>query len=312
MKFLSILLSSFILLTCVNVTDLQGQPRFPPAGDGVGHQGPGTYCSYDLYIQVPLTNLNLFPPTLNGKGKETLPQSYPPMFLELQYDGQTYNYPVTEFDFFVQDNSAFNLYISTIKHRINYCHDCYDSGPGFSIFTYPITMKLLLENGDPYPACDYTDADDIFSCLYFDTPCPSTSNSSTKIADTCNNPELTEGNGTFKISCYNVSAVQDSIRKGSSFNSGIGRRSRLDASSTDQKLNVYPNPSIDEVNIYIPTVIENGQLDIFNTSGQKVYNSAKLKGDTTHSVNTSELSAGTYIIRVQEQDLVLYKRIMKL
>lgn len=71
---------------------------------------------------------------------------------------------------------------------------------------------------------------------------------------------------------------------------------------------IYPNPFQNRLNIYLGNLSEHGQIDIYNTLGEKVY-SGEFEGNIV-SVN-SNLTAGVYFIQIISPHLNYRQRIIR-
>lgn len=63
-------------------------------------------------------------------------------------------------------------------------------------------------------------------------------------------------------------------------------------------INVYPNPTLDKINISIPadSLFQNYNIQLFDIKGQEVY--ASIASSLQMQIDVSNLGAGTYILRV--------------
>lgn len=64
----------------------------------------------------------------------------------------------------------------------------------------------------------------------------------------------------------------------------------------DQKLSITPNPTMGQTEINFSGDIDNGKIEVFNASGQKVL-SKKVRGNN-YQLNMADLSPGNYVIRL--------------
>lgn len=82
----------------------------------------------------------------------------------------------------------------------------------------------------------------------------------------------------------------------------------VDVEELTEELNVYPNPTLDELNISV-AIEDNAVAQIYNYNGALI-RTIKLEEELT-TINISELAAGIYIIKVDSGDEVMIKRIIK-
>lgn len=71
------------------------------------------------------------------------------------------------------------------------------------------------------------------------------------------------------------------------------------------KIELYPNPARDIAHLSIPGALDNGQLDIYNLLGSRVYSGA-VRGDK--EIDLSNLDAGLYIARISDGGKVIATR----
>ncbi|MBK5285520.1 MAG: T9SS type A sorting domain-containing protein [Bacteroidia bacterium] len=71
--------------------------------------------------------------------------------------------------------------------------------------------------------------------------------------------------------------------------------------------NIFPNPATDKLSV--SGLSGKGEINIFNTIGEKCLTLTLSKGEVTASVNVSELSPGIYFVSVRDEknDLVVRK-----
>lgn len=71
------------------------------------------------------------------------------------------------------------------------------------------------------------------------------------------------------------------------------------------RIAVYPNPVRDMAHLSIPGTLDNGQIDIYNLLGSRVY-STSVRGDK--DLDLSSLDAGLYIARISDGGKVIATR----
>ncbi|MBS1683932.1 MAG: T9SS type A sorting domain-containing protein [Bacteroidetes bacterium] len=71
------------------------------------------------------------------------------------------------------------------------------------------------------------------------------------------------------------------------------------------KIEFYPNPVRDMAHLAIPGTLDNGQIDIYNLLGSRVY-SGTVRGDK--DIDLSSLDAGLYIARISDGGKVIATR----
>ena len=72
-------------------------------------------------------------------------------------------------------------------------------------------------------------------------------------------------------------------------------------SKKQEKLILFPNPSSDKLTIFLQSEIKEGySIEIFNLMGQKVFEKKKCSNTISISLDSFNLSAGTYIVAVKQ------------
>ncbi len=66
----------------------------------------------------------------------------------------------------------------------------------------------------------------------------------------------------------------------------------------DSRLQIFPNPSNDNINIRVNNLQSGAVLEILHPQGSVVYQQNLLKGTSLHTVNVSDLEPGFYIVRI--------------
>jgi Secretion system C-terminal sorting domain/NHL repeat len=78
---------------------------------------------------------------------------------------------------------------------------------------------------------------------------------------------------------------------------------------TSESINVYPNPTYNDLTLYIPGQNLKGSIQIINELGQVVY---QQNIDSNNSrVNLKNLPIGMYMAKIQLDDKIIYKKIFK-
>ena len=78
--------------------------------------------------------------------------------------------------------------------------------------------------------------------------------------------------------------------------------SDIDAS----QISIYPNPVRNEMRINLPSNLENGQIDIYNLIGSKVYSQSV--GKSAKEIDLSSLESGLYVARISENGKIIATR----
>lgn len=267
-----------VLMFCFNFVMLS-QPVVTAGTDSDGTTLEcGLYCNQNITIEVPLANLDLYEP-MGSLNQEYFPDDYPEMYLEVYFQGQAYRFLVEDFVFQETVAGGVNVYVAKFEILFNICEFCESQGPGSH--SVNIEMQLTtLEGGNyvEYPACDYVNPDDIFSCLFTSVSCSS--------IGACDNSILTEGGGALTVLCNNDCEFGEQ---------GLG------GSSAHQSLlvSILTNPVDYQLTVRSVQPIENGRYRIFNSDGKLVLheNNVSLKGDKRINL-PNDLNAGIYYLQV--------------
>ena len=70
------------------------------------------------------------------------------------------------------------------------------------------------------------------------------------------------------------------------------------------KLMVFPNPTTNQTTISYPQLINEGELQIYNTMGQLVYEEKLVKASSKNEINTQNFKAGLYKVIVREKGII--------
>lgn len=79
----------------------------------------------------------------------------------------------------------------------------------------------------------------------------------------------------------------------------------------DNKLQLYPNPAIDELNIQLAETTTNYKVSIYNTLGVLVFESTN-QSNANSTINISQLNSGIYFVKIIDAENRTYqKRLIK-
>jgi hypothetical protein len=76
----------------------------------------------------------------------------------------------------------------------------------------------------------------------------------------------------------------------------------------ENSLNVFPNPFSSQVNIELPSVVKNLQIEILNFSGELVQRTGKIENNRI-TVDMSQYPTGIYFLKVSNGDAFVVKKI---
>ena len=86
----------------------------------------------------------------------------------------------------------------------------------------------------------------------------------------------------------------------------------LTSALNDESVNVYPNPNNGAFTVELNGNFENASISVTDLLGREVgnENNIKTKGKSTHNFNLSSLSKGTYLVRIQEGDGNIIRKVV--
>ena len=102
------------------------------------------------------------------------------------------------------------------------------------------------------------------------------------------------------LSCESTRASHNTTRSNKS--QPVAGQMNLGHNEGLSSLFMFPNPAQDNLTVKFSSLVwKDTQIEIFDLNGKRVYTSSPVKvlGQYTHDINTSDLSAGIYTIRVQ-------------
>ncbi len=76
--------------------------------------------------------------------------------------------------------------------------------------------------------------------------------------------------------------------------------SELDSSTEIKIGNIFPNPTINELNFDYLNSSAEASFQVFDLTGKTILSGSILSGDGTHSINTSALESGVYFISIEQ------------
>ncbi|MDF1695532.1 MAG: T9SS type A sorting domain-containing protein [Saprospiraceae bacterium] len=286
-------------------------------GDGINIQNE--FCldennSFSIQTNILLGNLDVY-----GSGEDQygiIPWYYPEMFIEYTINGVVYEpIPMGNFDLVTLPNGypAFS-YIAQ-SPTVDFSDECegtveFVSGSGASFYV-TIKYRLVTPNGeawDTYPACDYSQPGDLFSCyVYSAAPwCGATAQGSDFGAPDEPLPVCDDNwfSGTFAGLAHCDCEVDDGPPRQDHSAEGEGEylieneEDIVNRYVGEVEVKAYPNP-VNDV-LQIETNFESIKaIEVFNAQGERVI----LKRYETGTVNSirldmSNLPHGIYVMSV--------------
>jgi hypothetical protein len=76
----------------------------------------------------------------------------------------------------------------------------------------------------------------------------------------------------------------------------------------NNKLQLYPNPAMDTVNIQLENVVTNYNIEIYNTLGSLVFENKNQTSTDDNSINIEVLKAGIYFVKITDANNKLYQK----
>jgi len=269
------------------------QPKMAAGADPEGEiLGCGIFCLNSFFIEVPITNLDLFAPNGNVI-YEYFPKERPRMFLKTEFFGTEY---IKEIKHFTYDHTAQNdvkVYIAKIRVPIDICEICSVIGSG--IHTIPVNMSLLTRKNDkfiPYPACNYVGSLDIFSCEYFPKQnCTS---------NMCDNDLLTIGTGLIRPDCGSIGCIGE-------LPSGTETLKALETFD----IHIVQNPVNSTVVLTSDKNLSEVSLTILNSAGQVVQHILQDQDITHLKIDVSDQPEGLYYLQIMDSTSRIIKKFIK-
>ena len=77
--------------------------------------------------------------------------------------------------------------------------------------------------------------------------------------------------------------------------------------AADLIVNVYPNPAKDQLNVISS---QNAVVQLFDLAGKLVATESVIAANQQHTINTSSIAAGVYMLKISNENFVTTKRIV--
>lgn len=240
-------------------------------------------CDDVIPIFIELTNLDQYSPPQSGNS-DFLPDGYPEMYIAITIDGTT-EY-IELYSFYYSHFDAVSVWRVDIDFPINQCDDC-NGGQAFPVF---IDLELVTPGSGgfvPYPICDYTSPNDIFSCEYFThLPCNPSSNSE------CEDIGAGTNSGPLLINCPNPTPNPNPW--------GGWLMQENDDNDSSWDIAVAPNPFYGDIKVSSTKDINS--ITLYDIHGRTVLQSAYANdADYNIKLNTDEILPGIYLLAVEAE-----------
>jgi len=72
--------------------------------------------------------------------------------------------------------------------------------------------------------------------------------------------------------------------------------------SSENNYNIYPNPNNGTFYFRLKNANSKIQIEIYNLSGQKVYEASNMKKQTSNEINFAPQSKGVYLIKINDEE----------
>jgi len=290
-----------IVFQLIIVTTVFSQPSFGTSNDGDGNQDLACQkCNFSFNVSIELANLNLHPPYSNTD-QEYFPSNLPNMILQLSLGQEIVRVNVDTFVFSHITPTGVQLFKFETSINIDMCYVCIKNEVGE--FDYDVNLNLLTGNQSSgysnYPACMFTDEDDIFSCNYFVQ--------AGGCEGYCNNSEMTTNQSVVTVRCNNCHINDDDGQDSPNI---IGERSRL--SLIDSK--IFPNPFQEQIIISWDTnEFVSPKIEIHNELGQSIFRKTILNNkEGILKLETSEFDVGFFFLTISSEDNIKVHKIVKI
>ena len=76
----------------------------------------------------------------------------------------------------------------------------------------------------------------------------------------------------------------------------------------NNKLQLYPNPATNELNIQLEDSTTNYKVAIYTTLGSMVFESKDQLSDNNNSINVSQLNSGIYFVKITDNENKIYQK----
>ena len=76
----------------------------------------------------------------------------------------------------------------------------------------------------------------------------------------------------------------------------------------NNKLQLYPNPATNELNIQLQDSTTNYKVAIYNTLGSMVFESNDQLSDNNNNINVSQLNSGIYFVKIIDNENKIYQK----
>jgi len=243
-------------------------------------------CSGTISVTVDLTNLDYFAPSGTGIS-EYFPTSHPTMYLRYVV-GPLSGYVLLENFYLLSSFATYNLYQAYVSIPYNLCNYC-EGSPMASVNIELGLMQLLdSKNGtyEQYPACNFIDSGDIFSCEHFvnHVSCKS---------GICSNSALTLTTGSFIVRCEKEALIR--------------------SAKTELIIRANPNPFVNYVEIHIDETETYDLIQLSDIHGRVLYDYKNVIGTETIVLHfdTDNFEPGVYFLRVLRGKEYLIKKLIK-
>ena len=174
----------------------------------------------------------------------------------------------------------------------------YLSGPGIlsEVQVQDVKMQIELNLGNDTVMCGQTS-------YLLDTGIPNATSYNWSNGATTRTTTITES-GTYNVTVlYHGRTLYDDIT--------IDMCTGIDVMNLNNKVNVYPNPAIDFVNIAVPKELVDSEVIITSIDGQTVF--SNMLSSENSNINLSRLNPGIYIVSIKNlHSQSINKRFVKL
>lgn len=115
-------------------------------------------------------------------------------------------------------------------------------------------------------------------------------------------PNLHAGNTTFKYVWYDVANPNDSAWVNVTFEVRNPNAVGIETIKKETKINIYPNPATDYLNVAIASNEDNKKIEIIDLLGKVVYSNIITEESTKLRVNTTDYLPGVYFVTISSNN----------
>lgn len=268
---------------------------------------PRFNCTNSINVGIQVANLNQ---VIFGKNNYNyvLPSGAPDMYVKFEMGTISETQQVSVFNptgtLTCLIGGSYDLFKANLSFTFNSNEVCFAKGSGGAV-NYTVSIITYDQYGSeiPYPICDYSNSNDIFSCAVFTATAPFCNTRSI-----CNSGNINSASSNAGVDCNGGTC-------GALLKNGGNQHDSNHHYISESKLRVNPNPFNDELTIQFAIaeedIIKGIQLIDINGRTLRTIDIRQLTQNTQLTINTSELQSGVYFISLQTDRKLINNRLIK-